>query len=93
MTVKVFRVVYQEQPFTSEELSLYDDYFTHNGSRRTLDQDGIRCMEDDYYTYETTTDEEYNPYINGDQYENFKNKVGEVYDMLLNGDIDFVEFN
>ena len=82
MTVKVFKVVYQEQPFTSEELSLYDDYFTHNGCRRTLDQDGVRCMEDDFHT----------GYINQDQYDNFKDKVGEVYDMLLNGDIDFVEF-
>jgi hypothetical protein len=92
MTVKVFRVVYMEQPFNQDELKTYDDYFTHNGCRRTLDQDGVRCMEDDYYTYETATDEEYSPYINGEQYDNFRNKVGEVYDMLLNGEIDFVEF-
>ena len=94
MTVKILKVVYMEQPFTPQELETYDSYFllSNHNDHRVLNQESIRTVEDDYYTYTTTTDEEICTYINEEQYENFKNKLGECYELLLNGDIDLVEF-
>ena len=45
-------------------------------------------------TYDTCTDEECNleGYPNNDEYDNFRDKIGECYDLLLNNEIDFVEF-
>ena len=91
---RIFRVCYMEQPFDTAELDRYDNYFEYSGCRRILSQDGVRAMEDDHMTYDTCTDEECSleSYPTNDEYDNFRDKIGEEYDMLLNGEIDFVEF-
>lgn len=91
---RIFRVCYMEQPFDIEELDRYDRYFEYSGCRRILSQDSVRAMEDDHMTYDTCTDEECNleGYPNNDEYDNFRDKIGECYDLLLNNEIDFVEF-
>lgn len=89
---RIFRVCYMEQPFDIEELDKYDNYFEYNGCRRILSQDSVRAMEDDYMTCVTTADEELVECITQEEYENFKSKIGEEYDLLLNGEIDYVEF-
>lgn len=89
---RIFRVCYMEQPFDIEELDRYDNYFEYNGCRRILSQDSVRAMEDDYMTCVTTADEELVECITQEEYENFKGKIGEEYDLLLNGEIDYVEF-
>ena len=91
---RIFKVCYMEQPFSTEELQKYEDYFEYSGCRRILSQDSVRAMEDDYITATTSTDEECNfdGYPTEEDYDNFRDKIGEEYDLLLNGEIDFVEF-
>lgn len=91
---RIFRVCYIEQPFTQEELDRYRNYFEESNWRRILSQDCIRAVEDDHMTYDTCTDEECSleGYLNNDEYFNFRDKLGEYYDLLLNGEIDYVEF-
>ena len=91
---RIFRVCYMEQPFDIEELDRYENYFEYSGSRRILSQDCVRAMEDDYITAATSTDEEcsFEGYPTEEEYDNFRDKIGECYDLLLNGEIDYVEF-
>ena len=90
----IYKVCYIEQPFTMAELDKYKNYFEESNWRRILSQDCVRAMEDDYITATTRTDEECNSkgYLTEDDYNNFRNKLGEVYDLLLKGEIDYVEF-
>lgn len=89
---RIFRVCYMEQPFDITELDRYFNYFEYSGCRRMLSQDSVRAMEDDYMTCVTTSDEELVECITQEEYENFRDKIGECYDLLLNGEIDYVEF-
>ncbi len=89
---RIFKVCYMEQPFNLEELDLYENYFEYIGNRRALSQDSVRAIEDDYMTCATTAEEELVECLTQEEYENFKDKIGEEYDLLLNGEIDYVEF-
>ena len=91
---RIFRVCYMEQPFNMEELDRYDNYFEFSGGRRILSQDSIRAMEDDYATGQALLEAEGNTngYPTEEEYEHFKDLIGQEYDMLLNNEIDFVEF-
>lgn len=91
---RIFRVCYMEQPFDIEELDRYENYFEYSGSRRILSQDCVRAMEDDYATGQALLEEEGNTngYPTEEEYEYFKDCIGQEYDMLLNNEIDFVEF-
>lgn len=91
---RIFKVCYMEQPFNMEELDKYENYFEYSGCRRILSQDCVKAMEDDYATGQALLEEEgsTNGYPTEEEYENFKDKIGEEYDLLLNGEIDYVEF-
>lgn len=89
---RIFKVCYMEQPFNLEELDLYENYFEYIGNRRALSQSSVRAIEDDYMTCVTTAEEELVEGLTQEEYENFKDKIGEEYDLLLNGEIDYVEF-
>ena len=95
MTIIVNKVVYVNQPFQQHELELFDGYFDYNGSRRILTGAGCMHIEDDVAEGKCLTAEEQTSfkYPTAKQLTTFKRKIGyQLYDMLINGDIDFVEF-
>lgn len=91
---RIFRVCYIEQPFDIAELNRYDNYFEFSGGRRLLSQNSVRTMEDDYATGQALLEAEGSTerYPTEEEYEHFKDLIGQEYDMLLNNEIDFVEF-
>ena len=89
---KVFRVCYTEQPFTIEELDKYKYYFEYINGRRVLSHASITLVEDDHLSYNTCAEEEISYYITNDEYYNFRDKLGEYYDLLLRNEIDYIEF-
>ena len=91
---RIFRVCYMEEPFNLAELNRYKNYFEYSGNRRLLSQNSVRAMEDDYATGQALLEEEGSTegYPTEEEYQRFKDLIGQEYDMLLNNEIDFVEF-
>jgi len=95
MTIIVNKVVYVTQPFQQQELELFDGYFDYNGCRRILTGESCRHLEDDVAEGECLTAEEQSDftYPTTEELSTFKRKLGyQLYDMLINNEIDFVEF-
>ena len=89
----IYKMTFVEDTFTQEEKSKYNydiievtDYGTKEISSRS-----IRHLEDEVMTMETVTDDEcYTGYKAEDQ-ELIKERIGsDVYDKLLNEELDFI---
>ena len=90
--MEVLKTIFVDYNFTGEEMELYDTYYTCVAEGvYFVEKIDVQCMEDDFYTGETLTGDESNPYIKKHEVDKFKEIVTkEGYDALLNGDIDLI---
>ena len=89
----IYKIMFVEDTFTLEEQSKYNydiievtEYGTKEISSRS-----IRHLEDEIMTMETVTDEECYTGYKAEDRELIKERIGlDVYDMLLNEELDFI---
>ena len=89
----IYKIMFVEDNFTQEEQSKYNydiievtEYGTKEISSRS-----IRHLEDEIMTMETVTDEECYTGYKAEDRELIKERIGsDVYDMLLNEELDFI---
>ena len=89
----IYKIMFVEDTFTLEEQSKYNydiievtEYGTKEISSRS-----IRHLEDEVMTMETVTDEECYTGYKAEDRELIKERIGsDVYDKLLNEELDFI---
>ena len=89
----IYKIMFVEDTFTQEEQSKYNydiievtEYGTKEISSRS-----IRHLEDEIMTMETITDDEYYTGYKEEDRELIKERIGsDVYDKLLNEELDFI---
>ena len=89
----IYKIMFVEDTFTLEEKSKYNydiievtEYGTKEISSRS-----IRHLEDEIMTMETVTDEECHTGYKAEDRELIKERIGsDVYDKLLNEELDFI---
>lgn len=89
----VLKMIFVQDNFTQEEKSIYEYNvieFTEYGTKE-ISSGSIRQLEDDIMTAETVTDDECFTGYNAQDREVIKERIGsDVYDMLLNEELDFI---
>lgn len=91
--MRIYKIMFVEDTFTQEEKSQYNydiievtEYGTREISSRS-----IRHLEDEIMTMETVTDEECYTGYKAEDRELIKERIGsDVYDKLLNEELDFI---
>ena len=91
--MRIYKIMFVEDTFTLEEKSKYNydiievtEYGTKEISSRS-----IRHLEDEIMTMETVTDEECYTGYKAEDRELIKERIGsDVYDKLLNEELDFI---
>ena len=89
----IYKMTFVEDTFTLEEKSKYNydiievtDYGT-----KEISSGSIRHLEDEIMTMETITDDECYTGYKAEDRELIKERIGsDVYDMLLNEELDFI---
>ena len=89
----IYKMTFVEDTFTQEEESKYNHYIIEvtDYNTKEISSGSIRYLEDDIMTMETVTDDECCAGYKAEDRELIKERIGsDVYDMLLNEELDFI---